>query len=163
MTPIKYNKDRVSTLLNVADLRSRLNPPLPDSYCSNAVLVACSSATCEDLAKWQFSKLVEMVSEGPKRVTDEYVRSVIDWLEINKGLPFGEYMVSSWLRLRFDEVVYPWGKPVHSGPMVSHRKDIYWIFADAEGAVNALVSLPAKEMGRFVAYFHEFFPHSIIN
>ncbi|KAL0383798.1 UNVERIFIED_CONTAM: hypothetical protein Scaly_0667100 [Sesamum calycinum] len=89
MTPIKYNKDRVSTLLNAADLKSRVNPPLPDSYCSNAVLVTYSSATCEDLEKWRFSKLVEMVSEGPKRVTDEYVRSVIDWLEINKGLPCG--------------------------------------------------------------------------
>ncbi|KAL0405044.1 UNVERIFIED_CONTAM: Putrescine hydroxycinnamoyltransferase 1 [Sesamum radiatum] len=135
----EYNKDRVSTLLNVVDLRSRLNPPLPDSYCGNAVLVAYSSATCEDLEKWAFSKLVEMVSEAPKRVSDEYSKSVIDWLEINKGLPCGEYMVSSWLRLRFGEVVYPWGKPVYSGPVVSHRKDICWIFPGVDG-INALVS-----------------------
>ncbi|KAK4404989.1 Anthranilate N-benzoyltransferase protein 1 [Sesamum angolense] len=158
----EYNKDRVSTLLNVVDLRSRLNPPLPDSYCGNAVLVAYSSATCEDIEKWAFSKLVEMVSEAPKRVNDEYSKSVIDWLEINKGLPCGEYMVSSWLRLRFGEVAYPWGKPVYSGPVVSHRKDICWIFAGVDG-VNALVSLPAKEMERFVDLFREFFPQSIIN
>ncbi|KAL0339520.1 UNVERIFIED_CONTAM: Anthranilate N-benzoyltransferase protein 1 [Sesamum radiatum] len=50
----EYNKDRVSTLLNVVDLRSRLNPPLPESYCGNAVLVAYSSATCEDIEKWPF-------------------------------------------------------------------------------------------------------------
>ncbi|KAL0287684.1 UNVERIFIED_CONTAM: Shikimate O-hydroxycinnamoyltransferase [Sesamum calycinum] len=158
----EYNKDRVSTLLNVVDLRSRLNPPLPNSYCGNAVLVAYSSATCEDIEQWPFSKLVEMVAEAPKRLTDEYAKSVIDWLEINKGLPCGEYMVSSWLRMRFGEVVYPWGKPVHSGPVVSHRKDICWIFPGVDGA-NALVSLPAKEMERFVACFREFFPKSIIN
>ncbi|KAL0452924.1 UNVERIFIED_CONTAM: Anthranilate N-benzoyltransferase protein 1 [Sesamum latifolium] len=158
----EYNKDRVSTLLNVVDLRSRLNPPLPDSYCGNAVLVAYSSATCEDIEKWAFSKLVEMVSEAPKRVSDEYSKSVIDWLEINKGLPCGEYMVSSWLRLRFGEVVYPWGKPVYSGPVVSHRKDICWVFPGVDG-INALVSLPAKEMERFVALFRDFFPQSIVN
>lgn len=149
--------NRVSTLLNVMDIRSRLNPPLPSSYCGNAVLVAYSSAKCEDLEKWPFPEVVRMVAEGPKRVTDEYSRSVIDWLEINKGLPCGEYMVSSWLRMRFDQVVYPWGKPVYSGPVVSHRKDICWIFPDNDG-INALVSLPMEEMERFKLYFHDFFP-----
>ncbi|KAL0444772.1 UNVERIFIED_CONTAM: Shikimate O-hydroxycinnamoyltransferase [Sesamum latifolium] len=161
----EHNKDRVSTLLNVVDLRSRLNPPLPDSYCGNAVLFASSSATCEDLEKWPFSKLVEMVAEGPKRVSDEYSKSAIDWLEINKGVPCGEYMVSSWLRMRwFGEVlVFPWGKPVHSGPVVNHRKDICWIFPAGVDGANALVSLPAKEMERFVACFRDFFPQSNIN
>ncbi|KAL0452857.1 UNVERIFIED_CONTAM: hypothetical protein Slati_1263800 [Sesamum latifolium] len=119
------NKDRGSTLLNVVDLKSRLNPALPDSYCGNAVLVAYSSARCEDVEKWDFSKLVEKVWEGQKRVSDEYIRSMIDWLEIYNGVPHGEYMV----RLRFDEVVYPWGKGVQSGPVVSHRKDICWILS----------------------------------
>ncbi|KAK6149254.1 hypothetical protein DH2020_016779 [Rehmannia glutinosa] len=152
-------EDRVSTLLNVVDIRSRLNPPLPSSYCGNAVLVAYASAKCQDLEKWPFSEVVKMVSEGPTRVSDEYAKSVIDWLEINKGLPCGEYMVTSWMRLRFDQVVYPWGKPVHSGPVVSHRKDICWVFQDSTDAgINALVSLPANDMERFQAYFRDFFP-----
>ncbi|KAL0399862.1 UNVERIFIED_CONTAM: Shikimate O-hydroxycinnamoyltransferase [Sesamum radiatum] len=158
----EYNKDRISTLLNIVDIRSRLNPPLPNSYCGNAVLGAYSSATYDDIKKWPFSKLVEMVAEAPKRMTDEYAKSVVDWLEINKGLPHAEYMVSSWLRMRFGEVVYPWGKSVHSGPVVSHMKEVCWIFPGVDG-VNALVSLPAKEMERFVAWFREFFPQSIIN
>ncbi|KAL0402780.1 UNVERIFIED_CONTAM: Anthranilate N-benzoyltransferase protein 3 [Sesamum radiatum] len=160
-----YNnkKDRVSTLLNVVDLKTRLNPALPHSYCGNAVLVAYSSARCEDIEKWGFSKLVEMVSEGQKRVSDEYIRSMIDWLEIYNGVPHGEYMVSSWMRLRFDEVEYPWGKAVQSGPVVSHRKDICWIFGDGEGVLHALVSLPPKEMESFVANFRHFFPQSMVN
>ncbi|KAK6149253.1 hypothetical protein DH2020_016778 [Rehmannia glutinosa] len=152
----EYDKDRISTLLNVIDIRSRLNPPLPSSYCGNAVLVAYSSAKCEDIENWPFSDLVKMVSEAPNRVSDEYARSVIDWLEINKGLPCGEYMVSSWLRLGFDEVVFPWGKPQHSGPVVNHRKDICWVFPTVDG-VNALVSLPAQEMKRFESQFHNLF------
>ncbi|KAL3846299.1 hypothetical protein ACJIZ3_003702 [Penstemon smallii] len=153
---LPYDENRVSTLLNVIDIRSRLDPPLPNSFCGNAVLVSYSSAKCGDIEEGQFCNLAEMVAVGPKRVTDEYARSVIDWLEVNKGLPCGEYMVSSWLRLRFDEVVYPWGQPVYSGPVVSHRKDICWVFADVDG-IYALVSLPVEEMERFESHFHKFF------
>ncbi|XP_047960578.1 rosmarinate synthase-like [Salvia hispanica] len=149
-------KERVSTLLNVIDLRPRLQPPLPPNYCGNALLVAYASATCEDIERVEFKELVKMVAEGPARVTDDYARSAIDWLEINKGLPCGEYMVSSWLRLGFEEVVFPWGKALHSGPVVSHRKDICWVFPTDDG-INALVSLPLPEMGRFEACFRNFF------
>ncbi|KAL7098125.1 hypothetical protein ACP275_10G185500 [Erythranthe tilingii] len=153
------DEERVSTLLNVVDLRSRLSPPLPDPYCGNAILVAYTSEKCRNLEKMPFSELVKMVAESPARVSDEYARSVIDWLEINRGLPCGEYMVSSWLRLGFEEVVFPWGKPQHSGPVVNHRKDICWIFPSSnnDGAINALVSLPAKEMERFESHFCNFF------
>ena len=65
-------------------------------------------------------------------------------------------MVSSWLRLGFEEVVFPWGKALHSGPVVSHRKDICWVFPTDDG-INALVSLPLPEMGRFEACFRNFF------
>lgn len=160
----EYDKERVSNLLNVVDLRSRVQPPLPAGYCGNALLVAYASARCEDIDKVEFSELVKMVAEGPRRVTDEYVKSAIDWLEINKGLPFGEYMVSSWLRLGFEEVVFPWGKALHTGPLVSHRKDICWVFPTLDGGeglnLNALVSLPPPEMDRFQAHFRNFFNHA---
>ncbi|GER52450.1 HXXXD-type acyl-transferase family protein [Striga asiatica] len=150
------------TLLNVIDLRSRMNnPALLFSYCGNAVLVAYASAKRGEMEKLPFSELVGMVSEGPARVTDEYARSVIDWLEINKGLPCGEYMVSSWLRLGFESVEYPWGRPVHGGPVVNHRKDICWVFPTGDGAVNALVSLPEEEMTRFCSEFVRFFKNNI--
>ncbi|KAH6757296.1 hypothetical protein C2S52_023502 [Perilla frutescens var. hirtella] len=152
----EYDKERVSNLLNVLDLRSRLQPPLPAEYCGNALLVSYASARCEDIDKLEFSELVKVVAEGPARVTDEYAKSAIDWLEINGGLPFGEYMVSSWLRLGFEAVVFPWGKAAHTGPVVSHRKDICWVFPTVDG-VNALVSLPPPEMERFEAHFRKFF------
>ncbi|KAL3637340.1 hypothetical protein CASFOL_019639 [Castilleja foliolosa] len=150
------NKERISTLLNVIDLRSRLEPKLPLGYCGNALLVAYASAKCGEIEKMAFSEMVKMVSDGPGRVTNEYARSVIDWLESNRGLPCGEYMVSSWLRLGFERVVYPWGKAVHSGPVVNHRKDICWVFPTDDG-INALVSLPGEEMKIFESEFRKCF------
>lgn len=155
---MKPEKDGVSTLLNVVDVRPRVKPQLPLSYSGNAILPIRVSSTFEELENGLFSKVVGKISEGAKVVTDEYVRSAFDWLEVHRGIPHGDYMVSSWLRLGFEEVGYPWGKPIYSCPVVNHRKDICWLFRDAiDGGVAAMVALPAKEMERFEGVFHGFF------
>ncbi|KAJ4837131.1 hypothetical protein Tsubulata_030660 [Turnera subulata] len=154
---IKNNLDRVSTILYAVNIRPRLVPPLPESYVGNAVLTAYASAKCRDLKEEPISRLVEMVAEGSKRMTDEYARSVIDWGEINKGFPHGEFLVSSWWKLGFDEVDYPWGCPKYSCPVVYRRKDIILLFPDMDdkNGVNVLVALPTKEMAKFRSLFHE--------
>ncbi|KAL7106435.1 hypothetical protein ACP275_07G113700 [Erythranthe tilingii] len=161
---MEYNKDRVSTLLNVIDIRPRVNPQLPSSYSANAVLPLGVSETCEEIKNGPFSKLVEIIIEGAKEMTHEYVKSAFDWLEMNRGIPHGDYMVSSWLRLGFDEVEYAWGKPMYSCPVVNHRKDICWVFRDAvDGGVCAMVALPSQEMEKFEAVFHDFFASILVH
>lgn len=157
----EQNRDRVSTILYVTDLRSRLkNPPLPREYCGNALLVSYASAKCGDIEKWPFSTVVEMVAEGVTRVTDEYVRSAIDWLEINGGMmiPRGDCILSSWVRLGYDRVVFPWGKPLCCSPVVNNLERIFWVFPDIDDdGVNVLVQRPAPEMERFQFHFQNFF------
>ncbi|XVE90689.1 hypothetical protein DITRI_Ditri20bG0097000 [Diplodiscus trichospermus] len=152
------NLDRVSTLLYAVNIRPRLVPPLPRSYAGNAVLTAYARAKCKEIEEMPFSRLVEMVSEGAKRMTDEYARSAIDWGEIYQGFPDGEFLVSSWWNLGFDEVDYPWGRPKYSCPVVFHRKDIILLFPDIDEAngVNILVSLPSKEMSKFQVLFQKY-------
>ncbi|KAI4350394.1 hypothetical protein L6164_004853 [Bauhinia variegata] len=155
--------DRSSTMLYAVDIRSRLNPPLPKSYAGNAVLTAYATAKCKELEEGPLSKLVEMVTEGAMRMTDEYARSAVDWGELYNGFPNGEVLVSSWWRLGFADVEYPWGKPRYSCPVVYHRKDIILLFPplnDSEGGgdgVNVLVALPPKEMVKFQSLFYRFF------
>ncbi|KAL3828436.1 hypothetical protein ACJIZ3_017238 [Penstemon smallii] len=155
---VNYKEDGLSTLIIAIDIRQRLNPQLSISYSGNAVLPKGVSVTYNELEKGPFSNLVEKISEGAKGMTNEYAKSALDWLEIHRGVPHGDYVVSSWLRLGFDEVVYPWGKPIYSCPVVNHRKDISWVFSDGfDGGISALVALPAEEMNRFEALFHDFF------
>ncbi|XP_073315975.1 acyltransferase GLAUCE-like [Primulina huaijiensis] len=155
--PVQNNWDRVSTILYAVDIRSRLNPPLPHSYCGNAVLSAYASAKCMDLEDYPFSKLVDMISDGAARMTDEYARSIIDWGEVHRGFPNGEVLISSWWRLGFDEVMYPWGKPTYSCPVVYHRKDIILLFPDVGGGgVNVSVALPVKELEIFEQLFYKY-------
>ena len=152
------NLDRISTLLYAVNIRPRLVPPLPKSYAGNAVLTAYARANCKEIEEVPFSRLVELVSEGAKRMTDEYARSAIDWGEIYQGFPDGEFLVSSWWKLGFDEVDYPWGRPRYSCPVVFHRKDIILLFPDIDenNGVNILVSLPSKEMSKFHSLFQKY-------
>ena len=149
---------RSSTILYAVDIRPRLNPPLPKSYAGNAVLTAYATAKCKELEDGSFPSLVEMVSEGAARMTGEYARSAIDWGEIYNGFPHGEFLVSSWWRLGFAEMDYPWGKPRYSCPVVYHRKDIILLFPPIEGGdgVNVLVALPHREMEKFQNLFYKF-------
>ncbi|KAI9083976.1 hypothetical protein K1719_033972 [Acacia pycnantha] len=148
--------DRSSTILYAVDIRPRVNPPLPKSYAGNAVLTAYGTAKVKELEEWPLGRLVEMVKEGSIRITDEYARSAVDWGEIYSGFPNGEVLVSSWWKLGFAEVDYPWGKPKYSCPVVNHRKDIILLFPPIKGeGVNVLVALPPKEMDKFHTLFWE--------
>lgn len=159
--------ERVSTVLYAVDIRGRVKPALPGCYSGNGVLTAYARATCKELNEVGFGRVVEMVSEGATRMTDEYARSAIDWGELYKGFPHGELLVSSWWRLGFAEVAYPWGRPRYSCPVVYHRKDIVLLFPEINksssssssssacaAGVNVLVALPSQEMAKFQTLFH---------
>nr|KYP34759.1 Anthranilate N-benzoyltransferase protein 1 [Cajanus cajan] len=157
-----YDAARASTILYAVDIRSRLNPPLPKGYAGNAVLTAYATAECEELEKGPLSRLVEMVREGTMRMSDEYARSIIDWGEMNEGFPQGDVLVSSWWRLGFEEVEYPWGKPRYCCPVVFHQKNIVLVLPPFGGCggeddgINIIVALPPKEMEKFQSLFYMF-------
>jgi len=110
------------------------------------------------LEKGEFSRLVEKVKEGAERMSDEYARSVIDRGELRDGFPRGDVLVSTWWRLGFEEVEYPWGKPKYCCPVVHHLKDIILLFPPFGGddGINIIVALPPKEMQKFETLFHMF-------
>ncbi|XXG62210.1 hypothetical protein AAC387_Pa05g0620 [Persea americana] len=154
------NPNDESTVLYAVDLRLRLKPPLPQSYNGNAVLTGYGSAKYCELEEGPFATLVEAVREGAMRVTDEYARSVIDWGQLYKGFPRGDVMISSWWRLGFAEVDYPWGRPIYSCPVMIPNSEIIVLFPDKKGmsdnGVNVCVALPTKNMVAFERLFYKY-------
>ncbi|KAK4392387.1 Histone-lysine N-methyltransferase ATXR4 [Sesamum angolense] len=140
---------------NAVDVRSRLNPPLPPEYCGNAVLPGYASAKCRDVEKWPLSKLVEMILEGIERMSDEYMKSAIDWLEINKGIPYGDYPLTSLSRLGLDEVCVPWQGP-EFGLVMNNLECLCWMLPHDDG-VKVLIQGSAEEMERFDFHLLEAF------
>ncbi|KAF9587276.1 hypothetical protein IFM89_039523 [Coptis chinensis] len=152
--------EKSSTILYAVNIRSRVRPRLPSSYAGNAIVSAYATTTCSEMKKRPFSHLVQMVSEGDTRITDEYVKSILDWSELHKGFPYGDAIISSWWNMGLNEIDYPWGRPKWSCPVVpNHGNNAITLIPEVEGkefkGLHVLVSLPQLEMEKFQGLFYE--------
>ncbi|KAH0460083.1 hypothetical protein IEQ34_010746 [Dendrobium chrysotoxum] len=153
---------KMSSVLFAVDIRSKVSPPLPHGFIGNAVITASASAEVEELGKKSFSFCVGLVREAIDRVNDEYVRSVIDWLEVFKGVPCalnGNFFVSAWWKLPFHELDFGYGKPIYGGPVVSGMEEFVLLLSDGSGmekekecGINVWISLHPEKMEKFQSY-----------
>ncbi|KAJ0980683.1 hypothetical protein J5N97_008938 [Dioscorea zingiberensis] len=129
--------EATSTVLFAVDIRGKVKPPLPCGFIGNAVITAAASAKVVDMDERPLSFCVEMVKEAIERVSDdEYVRSVIDWLEVYRGVPSagnGNFYVSAWWKLPFHELDFGHGRPVYGGPVVSAMDEFVLLLSHANG------------------------------
>ncbi|KAJ4968106.1 hypothetical protein NE237_014807 [Protea cynaroides] len=155
--------DEISTVMFALDIRSKISPPLPDGFIGNAVVTAFASAKVGDLGEKPLSFAVEMVKGARDRVTDDYVRSVIDWLEVHKGVPAtlnGNFYVSAWWKLPFYELDFGCGKPIHYGPIVSGTDEFVLLLADGSssangGGISVWMGLEQEKMEKFMVHVYE--------
>ncbi|KAF7150286.1 hypothetical protein RHSIM_Rhsim02G0205500 [Rhododendron simsii] len=83
---LKLHHDQKIKLLLVVDGRSRFDPPLPEHYFGNGVVFTSAHSTAGELTEKPLSFALELVREAIQRVTDRYMKSAIDYLEVN-GAP----------------------------------------------------------------------------
>ncbi|XP_039117989.1 putrescine hydroxycinnamoyltransferase 1-like [Dioscorea cayenensis subsp. rotundata] len=108
-------------LYMAADARDRLEPPLPKGYSGNAILSFSTSLPVEDLLSNSFRAGVAKIEESMLRLNDEYIRSLVDFLEVNKdnkdmvlgsrAMGPGDFLCISWLALPIYDADFGWGKP----------------------------------------------------
>ncbi|CAL1413246.1 unnamed protein product [Linum trigynum] len=155
--------DQPSTVLFAVDVRSLVTPALPEGFVGNAVITAFATARAGDLVAEPVGYAVGKMKEGRERVTDDYVRSVIDWLEVHRGgVPAtrgGNFYVSAWWKLPFNELDFGSGKPVHGGPVVSGNDEFVLLLADRRrggggggGGVSVWLGLEEEKMDKFMGY-----------
>ncbi|KAL7178142.1 hypothetical protein ACSBR2_031311 [Camellia fascicularis] len=141
------------------DIRARVSPPLTDGFVGNAVITGFATAKVSDLVERPLEFCVEKVREGIERVSrDEYVRSVIDWLEVYRGIPNtcnGNFYVSAWWKLPLGELDFGFGKPVHSGPIVSGNDEFVLLLSNGSGGINVCLRLEKEKMKRFMLHVFE--------
>ncbi|XVF28346.1 hypothetical protein REPUB_Repub15cG0021800 [Reevesia pubescens] len=157
------NLDDSSAVLFAVDIRSKTSPPLPNGFAGNAVVTAFANAKVIDLVEKPFSFCVEKIKEARENITDEYVRSVIDWLEVYRGIPAtcngNNFYVSAWWKLRFNELDFGFGKPTHGGPVVSGN-DFVLLLSDGKsgdngGGINVWLGLEPEKMKRLMVHIFE--------
>lgn len=97
------------------------NPPLKKGFYGNAVCVACATSTMPDLINGSVSDTARLVSEARLNVSEEYVRSTVDYVELYrpKRLEFGgKLTITQWTRFRiYESADFGWGMPIYAGPI----------------------------------------------
>ena len=153
---------RMQLLVNA---RSKFNPPLPKGYYGNVLALPAAVTNAKNLCLNSLGYAMELIRNAKNAITEEYMRSLADLIEITKGQPIGlqSYVVSDITSIGFDQVDCGWDKPVYAGPAKAMPDEIsiagtYFLpyrFKNGERGVMLLVSLRAPVMERFAVLLEE--------
>ncbi|KAM7505302.1 hypothetical protein LguiB_004206 [Lonicera macranthoides] len=150
---LKLHPDHRIKLLLMVDGRSRLNPPLPEGYFGNSVVSAHILCSAREVIEKPLSDTMILVKEAIGMITDKYIRSTIDYLEVTraKSSLAATVFISSWSRLSFNTTDFGWGVPVAYGRTSFPQKEaiIFLAHGADSKSVNVLAGLPAPTMDIF--------------
>lgn len=140
-------------LLFAVDGRSRFDPPLPEGYFGNGIVLTNSLCNAGDLLENPMSFAVKLVQDAVKMVTDSYMRSAIDYFETTRARPSlaATLLITTWSRLSFHTTDFGWGEPVLSGPVALPEKEVILFLSHGKErkSINVLLGLPEPAMKTF--------------
>ncbi|KAK8953383.1 Shikimate O-hydroxycinnamoyltransferase [Platanthera guangdongensis] len=159
--------DQLSKLHIATDGRQRLRPLLPEGYFGNVVFTATPVAAAGELAEG-LGAVAGRIQEAVGRMDDEYLRSALDYLEVQRDLKelvrgaptfrCPNIGIISWTRLPIHEADFGWGKPIFMGPGGIAYEGMSFVLpsaAAAAGDLSVVISLQPDHMARFKDLFYE--------
>uniref|UniRef100_A0A0D9V146 Uncharacterized protein n=1 Tax=Leersia perrieri TaxID=77586 RepID=A0A0D9V146_9ORYZ len=152
-----HAQTRVSFPVNI---RRRVNPPLPDRYFGNALVIAYAATTVKDVVSGTLAATAALIKGTLGRLDSEMLQSVIDYNEMagvsNKpakgNLPDTELRMICWVGMPVYDADFGWGKPQVMSRAESVRGGFVYMMDGTEnggGGVRVLMSMEAVKMGLF--------------
>ncbi|GFZ02993.1 HXXXD-type acyl-transferase family protein [Actinidia rufa] len=106
------------------NMRKLVNPPLPPGYWGNGCTPIYVQLIAKDLINQPIWETAELIKKSKRNGTDEYVRSFIDFQELNyaQGINAGKGVsgFTDWRHLGHSSVDFGWGGPVTVLPLSRH-------------------------------------------
>jgi hypothetical protein len=101
-------------------------PPLPRGYFGNVIVLTNTLATAGELLSAPVLRAAGLVQEAVRMVTDDYMRSVVDYFEATRAWSSlaCTLLITTWLHLEFHGADFGWGEPVMSGPVTLSEKEV---------------------------------------
>ncbi|KAK1364601.1 Benzyl alcohol O-benzoyltransferase [Heracleum sosnowskyi] len=155
---LEIDPNEIVKLICVVNARGKYQFNLPDGYYGNALIFPAAISKASVLCQSPLAYAVKLIQKVKARVSEEYVRSVLDLLAYNKGQisihNSWKFIASDTSLAGFTEVDFGWGKPIYGGPLVvaiSFYTSAYARFKNSEGEVGMVVPicLPPQAMARF--------------
>uniref|UniRef100_A0A1D1YBX0 Omega-hydroxypalmitate O-feruloyl transferase n=1 Tax=Anthurium amnicola TaxID=1678845 RepID=A0A1D1YBX0_9ARAE len=145
-------------LLCSIDIRRRLDPSLQSGYFGNGIVMANWVGPAAELLERPISFAVGTVQEAVQAVTNDYVRSLVDYVEATRGeahLSPATPVITTWYRLPFHAIDFGWGEPLQCGPPALIYRDIIMFLPRGKDSDNitVLLGLPSTAMVTFQELF----------
>ncbi|XP_026395852.1 omega-hydroxypalmitate O-feruloyl transferase-like [Papaver somniferum] len=162
---LRLHPDQQVRLYFPVDARSILDPKLPKDYFGNAITNMSCQCSASEMLDSPLSSTIEKIQRSIKMVTDDYVKSTIDFLEDPKSFQHhsSTTYLSSWSSLRLSSIDFGWGEPFFAGPtkltLVIENPTklivVVWVLFLSHGkdnkGINLILGLPASSMKIFEA------------
>lgn len=141
------------------NIRKLLKPALPTGYWGNVCVPVYVKLTAKRLLEQPLWETARLIKKSKQNVTDEYVRSYIDFQELHyeEGITAGDHVsgFTDWRHLGHSEVDFGWGSPSDVLPLSSRllgslEPTFLLSYATGDerkkGGFRALVCLPQNAM-----------------
>ncbi|CAL9196135.1 unnamed protein product, partial [Musa hybrid cultivar] len=147
--------DQETRLYMTADARTRLKPPLPPGYFGNAILRTSVAAATGKILSSPLQSTAEKIHDAVVCVDDEYVRSVIDFLESWQESQ-NDLGAISWLHLPAYEADFGWGKPVFIQRAVVNQRGMLYLMRrpEGDGGITLTITMEPENLPRFLKMFY---------
>ncbi|XP_040381182.1 putrescine hydroxycinnamoyltransferase 1-like [Oryza brachyantha] len=159
-------------LYMTADARTRVQPPLPRRYLGNAIFRASTVAKVDDIIATggPLDTVAEKVSGATARLDDDYVRSLLDYLEqpasgggaagLRKGewvMPATDLWVISWQGLPLYDADFGWGRPAFMGRACLQFSGLVYLVPgpDGDGRLDVVVAMEPESLAKFKKVFYD--------
>ncbi|KAJ0724387.1 putative transferase [Helianthus annuus] len=159
--------DQLTKLYVATDGRSRLSPHLPRGYLGNVVFTATPVAKSGDLTSGSLSNAAKLIHTTLTKMDDEYLRSAIDYLELQPDLSAlirgpsyfasPNLNINAWTRLPVHDADFGWGRPIFMGPAVILYEGTIYVLPSPNNdrSMSLAVCLDASEQPLFEKYLYD--------
>ncbi|GLJ51121.1 hypothetical protein SUGI_1088290 [Cryptomeria japonica] len=160
--------DQETKLYIGTDGRRRLQPLLPPRYFGNVLFTSTPMAVSGDLVSKPLYNFASKIHQALGRMDDEYLRSAIDYLELQpdmtplatsannyRSLNIG---ITSWVHKPIHDADFGWGRPIFMGPANFAFEGLVYILPSptSDGSFSVALKLQKDHMVLFEKIIYEF-------